>query len=158
MDSHFHCSNLKVSNTSHSFTIFSFSPHPRSICLFLLTFRCSWRLIYLAKKRKLLRRPMVNQVDRESLKKSVQNSNVLSRSGRSMRSLRNDQSSTTSNRVWSTGQNVSERDFSTRLNSRQLIGEIFYIIQPLVHLTSLGLFGHKTWTPWVLSSCCDILR
>ena len=103
---------------------------------------------------------MVHQIDRESLKKSFQNSNILSRSGRSMRSLRSDQttSSTTSNRVWLTGQNDSERDFSTRLNDRQLLGEIFYIIQPLVHLTSLGLFGAKSWTPWVLSSCCDILR
>ena len=155
MDRHFHCSNLKVIlQYFHEFFILLIH-----ICLFLPTFRCNWRLIYLVKKRKLIRRPMVNQIDRESLKKSFQNSNVLSRSGRSMRSLKNDQSSTTtSNRVWLTSQNVSERDFSTQLNHRQLTGEIFYILQPLVHLSSLGLFGAKSWTPWVLSSCCDILR
>ena len=156
MDRHFHCSNLKVMRR-HFHEFFILFIHV--VYLFLLTFRCSWRLIYLVKKRKLIRRPMVNQIDRESLKKSFQNSNVLSRSGRSMRSLKNDQSSTTtSNRVWLTSQNVSERDFSTQLNHRQLTGEIFYILQPLVHLSSLGLFGAKSWTPWVLSSCCDILR
>ena len=52
----------------------------------------------------------------------------------------------------------SSQDFSTLLNQKQLLGEMTYIIQPLVHLTSLGYFGTKSWIPWVLSGCCDIVR
>ena len=52
----------------------------------------------------------------------------------------------------------SHQDFSTLLNQKQLLGEMTYIIQPLVHLTSLGYFGTKSWIPWVLSGCCDIVR
>ena len=52
----------------------------------------------------------------------------------------------------------SHQDFSTQLNQQQLLGEMAYIIQPLIHLTSLGYFGTKSWIPWVLSGCCDIVR
>ena len=54
-------------------------------------FRCSWRMIYLIKKRKMLRKPMATPFDREILKK-LKDYSVLTRSGRTIRSLSDDSS------------------------------------------------------------------
>ena len=47
---------------------------------------------------------------------------------------------------------------STSLDKQQIFGELTYVLQPLIHLSSLGIFGIKSWTPWLLSVICDILR
>ena len=52
-------------------------------------FRCSWRMIYLIKKRKMLRKPMATPFDREILKK-LKDYSILTRSGRTIRSLSDD--------------------------------------------------------------------
>ncbi len=44
------------------------------------------------------------------------------------------------------------------IGSRRLAGELAYVAQPLAHLTTLAIFGEKSWTPWTLSLGCDLLR
>ena len=129
----------------------------------------------------MLRKPMAAPFDREMLKK-LKDFSILTRSGRTIRPLSDDSSIAGGNteRIYYEARQVptdilyknksvksksfhhvifySHQDFSTQLNQKQLIGEMTYIIQPLVHLTSLGYFGTKSWIPWVLSGCCDIVR
>ena len=110
-------------------------------------------MIYLVKKRKMLRKPMLEPLNREMIKNAKDC--ILPRSGRIMRKLENSELQ----RTWKDGQSqTQQRIFSSNLNNQQLMGEIAYILQPLVHLTSLGIFGIKSWTPWVLSGCCDLIR
>ena len=157
----------------------------------------------------MLRKPMATPFDREILKK-LKDYSVLTRSGRTIRSLSDDSSIAGGNteRIYCKSRYMeinffreinfteivklisrkkkqiylqlvayiksqfqnhciiffliiyfhSHQDFSTLLNQKQLLGEMTYIIQPLVHLTSLGYFGTKSWIPWILSGCCDIVR
>ena len=153
----------------------------------------------------MLRKPMATPFDREILKK-LKDYSVLTRSGRTIRSLSDDSSIAGGNteRIYCKSRYMeinffreinfteivklisrkkidilvyiklqfqnhciktffiiyfhSHQDFSTLLNQKQLLGEMTYIIQPLVYLTSLGYFGTKSWIPWVLSGCCDIFR
>ena len=46
----------------------------------------------------------------------------------------------------------------SNLNTLRLIGEIGYIIQPLVHLASLARFGKRSWKPWIISLGFDVIR
>ena len=46
----------------------------------------------------------------------------------------------------------------SNLNTLRLIGEIGYIIQPLVHLASLATFGKRSWKPWIISLGFDVIR
>jgi len=39
-----------------------------------------------------------------------------------------------------------------------MVGEIAYIIQPLVHLGSLAMCGKRSWKPWLISLGFDIIR
>ena len=52
----------------------------------------------------------------------------------------------------------NNKKMSTSLDKQQIFGELTYVLQPLIHLSSLGIFGIKSWTPWLLSVICDILR
>ena len=44
------------------------------------------------------------------------------------------------------------------LEQQQILAEIAYVLQPLVHLTSMATLGPKSWAPWMLSFGCDLLR
>ena len=64
------------------------------------------------------------------------------------------------NRIWHNVPVTSSKhdERFSNLNTLRLIGEIGYIIQPLVHLTCLAKFGKRSWKPWIISLCFDILR
>ena len=60
-------------------------------------------------------------------------------------------------------QNDKEKYFKqdrrkTTLNRTETLGEIFYIMQPLAHLSSLAMFGRRSWRPWIISMGMELLR
>ncbi|XP_036718378.1 peroxisomal biogenesis factor 16 isoform X2 [Balaenoptera musculus] len=44
----------------------------------------------------------------------------------------------------------------TPLGLQETIAESLYIARPLLHLLSLGLWGQRSWTPWLLSGVVDV--
>ncbi|KAM8971451.1 peroxisomal biogenesis factor 16 [Sarcophilus harrisii] len=44
----------------------------------------------------------------------------------------------------------------TPLGLQETIAESVYIARPLVHLLSLGLWGQRSWKPWLLSAILDV--
>ena len=60
-------------------------------------------------------------------------------------------------------QNDKEKYFKrdrrkTTLNRTEILGEIFYIMQPLTHLSSLAMFGRRSCKPWFISIGMELLR
>ncbi|XP_075858116.1 peroxisomal biogenesis factor 16 isoform X2 [Microcebus murinus] len=46
----------------------------------------------------------------------------------------------------------------TPLGLQETIAESLYIARPLLHLLSLGLWGQRSWKPWLLSGVVDVTR
>ncbi|CAO2579819.1 Peroxisomal membrane protein PEX16 [Lemmus lemmus] len=44
----------------------------------------------------------------------------------------------------------------TSLGLQETIAESLYIARPLLHLLSLGFWGQRSWTPWLLSGLVDM--
>ncbi|XP_058519106.1 peroxisomal biogenesis factor 16 isoform X2 [Ochotona princeps] len=44
----------------------------------------------------------------------------------------------------------------TPLGLRETVAESLYIARPLLHLLSLGLWGQRSWAPWLLSGVVDL--
>lgn len=44
----------------------------------------------------------------------------------------------------------------TPLGLQETIAESLYIARPLLHLLSLGLWGQRSWTPWLLAGVVDV--
>lgn len=44
----------------------------------------------------------------------------------------------------------------TDLSSRQLMAETLYISRPLLHISSMFLFGQTSWKPWLISCGVDV--
>ncbi|XP_048402068.1 peroxisomal biogenesis factor 16 isoform X2 [Stegostoma tigrinum] len=44
----------------------------------------------------------------------------------------------------------------TILTQQEILAESLYITRPLVHLLALGMWGQKSWKPWLLSGIVDI--
>ncbi|XP_057363605.1 peroxisomal biogenesis factor 16 isoform X5 [Manis pentadactyla] len=44
----------------------------------------------------------------------------------------------------------------TPLGLQETIAESLYIARPLLHLLSLGLWGQRSWAPWLLSGVVDV--
>uniref|UniRef100_A0A8C6C182 Peroxisomal membrane protein PEX16 n=1 Tax=Monodon monoceros TaxID=40151 RepID=A0A8C6C182_MONMO len=44
----------------------------------------------------------------------------------------------------------------TPLGLQETIAESLYIARPVLHLLSLGLWGQRSWTPWLLSGVVDV--
>nr|KAF6325418.1 peroxisomal biogenesis factor 16 [Myotis myotis] len=44
----------------------------------------------------------------------------------------------------------------TPLGLQETIAESLYIARPLLHLLSLGLWGQRSWKPWLLSGVVDV--
>ncbi|XP_076846637.1 peroxisomal biogenesis factor 16 isoform X2 [Brachyhypopomus gauderio] len=44
----------------------------------------------------------------------------------------------------------------TPLGLQQTVAESLYICRPLVHLASLGLFGRRSWKPWIISGLLEV--
>uniref|UniRef100_A0A8D0G427 Peroxisomal membrane protein PEX16 n=1 Tax=Sphenodon punctatus TaxID=8508 RepID=A0A8D0G427_SPHPU len=45
---------------------------------------------------------------------------------------------------------------STPLGLQETVAESIYITRPLLHLLSLGVWGQRSWKPWLLSGILDI--
>lgn len=79
------------------------------------------------------------------------------RSGRLVRSL--SATSSGSSRSWKLPKETSEskRVFQpTDLSNRRLFAESLYICRPLIHITSMFVFGQASWKPWLLSCGVDV--
>lgn len=48
-------------------------------------------------------------------------------------------------------------DSNSTLNNQQILAELAYVFQPLIHLSSLGIYGMDSWKPWILSLICDVM-
>ena len=102
---------------------------------------------------------MLDTVNRQDIQKQNVNHVSLSRSGRTMRTidLKNDTSFKT--KIWNDDSSCKQhqKSFSV-LEQQQILAEIAYVLQPLVHLSSMATLGPKSWAPWMLSFGCDLLR
>ena len=79
------------------------------------------------------------------------------RSGRVVRSL--SATSTGSSRSWKLPKENSESKRAiqpTDLSNRRLFAESLYISRPLIHITSMFVFGQASWKPWLLSCGVDV--
>ena len=80
-----------------------------------------------------------------------------SRSGRLVRSL--SATSSSSSRSWKLPPKTSESQKAiqpTDLSNRRLFAESLYISRPLIHITSMFVFGQASWKPWLLSCGVDV--
>ena len=117
-------------------------------------------MIYIVKKKRLLKRPLLDSVNRQEVQKQNVEHVSLSRSGRTMRTidLKNDTCSIKT-KIWDDDSSCRQHQKSfTVLEQQQILAEIAYVLQPLLHLSSMATLGPKSWTPWVLSFGCDLLR
>ena len=79
------------------------------------------------------------------------------RSGRRMRSL--SATPTGCVRTWKIPKETSETKKAiqpTDLSSRRLFAESLYISRPLLHISSMFLFGQASWKPWLISCGVDV--
>nr|XP_020027962.1 peroxisomal biogenesis factor 16 isoform X2 [Castor canadensis] len=83
---------------------------------------------------------------------------VGKRSNRVLRTLQNTPS--LHSRHWGAPQQQQEEEElntpATPLGLQETIAESLYITRPLLHLLSLGLWGQRSWTPWLLSGVVDV--
>ncbi len=122
--------------------------------------KCSWRAIYVAKKKRVLTRPILDAANRQELQKNPMTSGdnfSLPRSGRTMRIVPD--SGFQDRKLWNVASNNTKSSSKiSELGKQQILAELSFILQPIVHLTSLGFFGLNSWMPWALSLVCDLSR
>ncbi|KAM9080988.1 peroxisomal biogenesis factor 16 isoform 4-T7 [Megaptera novaeangliae] len=101
--------------------------------------------------------------DGDSSPGSQEQSYVGKRSNRVVRTLQNTPS--LHSRHWGAPQQREGRQQQqheelsvtpTPLGLQETIAESLYIARPLLHLLSLGLWGQRSWTPWLLSGVVDV--
>ncbi|XP_030755671.1 peroxisomal membrane protein PEX16 [Sitophilus oryzae] len=85
---------------------------------------------------------------------SLSTSFTLKHSGRAIRKI--DASPPLPLRTWKALEpEIIRRDLGNEFNriviNRQLIAEYIYITKPLVHLASAGVFGTRSWKPWMIA-------
>ncbi|XP_057604135.1 peroxisomal biogenesis factor 16 [Hippopotamus amphibius kiboko] len=87
---------------------------------------------------------------------SQEQSYVGKRSNRVVRTLQNTPS--LHSRQWGAPQQRCEElsATATPLGLQETVAESLYIARPLLHLLSLGLWGQRSWTPWLLSGVVDV--
>ncbi|XP_059959006.1 peroxisomal biogenesis factor 16 isoform X2 [Mesoplodon densirostris] len=94
---------------------------------------------------------------------SQEQSYVGKRSNRVVRTLQNTPSLHSRHwgapQQWEGRQQQQHEELSitpTPLGMQETIAESLYIARPLLHLLSLGLWGQRSWTPWLLSGVVDV--
>ncbi|KAM5247060.1 peroxisomal biogenesis factor 16 isoform 2-T2 [Ctenodactylus gundi] len=93
---------------------------------------------------------------------SQEQSYVGKRSNRVVRTLQNTPS--LHSRHWGAPQQQEARQqrheelsvTPTALGLQETVAESLHIVRPLLHLLSLGLWGQRSWTPWLLSGVVDV--
>jgi len=79
---------------------------------------------------------------------------TLKRSGRVIRKVEGAPPSFA--RDWSLPSNVSSNSSCLpKLEGSRQLGELLHICQPIAHLVALGIFGEKSWKPFLLSLAMD---
>ncbi|MBN3292034.1 PEX16 protein, partial [Polypterus senegalus] len=99
---------------------------------------------------------------KEENQEQLQVAYVGHRSGRVMRSLSKSSSMHSTN--WDLpGQDKLEKvpndrsyQASTPLGMQETVAEFIYIGRPVIHLLSLGIWGTKSWKPWLISGVLDV--
>ncbi|XP_036115779.1 peroxisomal biogenesis factor 16 [Molossus molossus] len=111
----------------------------------------------------LNRETQVQPPDGEHSHSSQEQSYVGKRSNRVVRTLQNTPS--LHSRHWGAPQKQErwEQQHQEELNVtptplglQETIAESLYIARPLLHLLSLGLWGQRSWKPWLLSGVVDV--
>ncbi|XP_054828008.1 peroxisomal biogenesis factor 16 isoform X2 [Eublepharis macularius] len=109
------------------------------------------------------RRQSLQQQDTEGHSTGKEQIYVGKRSSRVMRSLESTPS--LYSRHWGAPQLREEKQNQravemdqppTPLRIQETTAESIYVIRPLLHLLSLGLWGQRSWKPWLLSGILDI--
>ncbi|KAK7486694.1 hypothetical protein BaRGS_00022095 [Batillaria attramentaria] len=111
--------------------------------------------------RRLFCQDLQQQQEEQQRKEQVPFTVTLKRSGKTMRTLA--MTPQLSHRDWrlpGLGKQEtakSRENFSpTPLNQQRTLGETIHIFKPLVHLSSLYMFGLSSWKPWLLSGGLDV--
>lgn len=109
------------------------------------------------------RETQAQPLDDEHSGSSQGQSYVGKRSNRVVRTLQNTPS--LHSRHWGAPQQQERRQQQhleelsitpTPLGLQETIAESLYIARPLLHLLSLGLWGQRSWKPWLLSGVVDV--
>ncbi|XP_048340317.1 peroxisomal biogenesis factor 16 [Sphaerodactylus townsendi] len=109
------------------------------------------------------RRQSLQQAETESNATGKEQIYVGKRSSRVMRCLESTPS--LHSRHWGAPQQREEKQNQramemdqppTPLGIQETIAESIYVTRPLLHLLSLGLWGQRSWKPWLLSGFLDI--
>ncbi|XP_044292148.1 peroxisomal biogenesis factor 16 [Varanus komodoensis] len=109
------------------------------------------------------RRQSLQQQDMEGNLVGKERIYVGKRSSRVVRSL--DSTPSLHSRHWGAPQRWEETQnrraveldqSPTPLGIQETIAESIYVTRPLLHLISLGLWGQRSWKPWLLSAVLDI--
>ena len=45
-----------------------------------------------------------------------------------------------------------------KLDGRRVLGEVLYLLEPVVHLAARARFGERSWKPFSISLACDLAR
>ncbi|KAJ6667201.1 hypothetical protein lerEdw1_017179 [Lerista edwardsae] len=109
------------------------------------------------------RRHSLLQKDTEGNSTGKERIYVGKRSNRVVRSL--DSTPSLHSRHWGAPQQQEEKQNRramemdqppTSLSTQETIAESVYVTRPLLHLMSLGVWGQRSWKPWLLSGILDI--
>jgi len=103
----------------------------------------------------------VSEEDTQETPISVPSTFTLKRSGKVMRSLT--KAPPVNTRDWKLPEDTSVKTEEPKVNcspsllsSQQTWGELLYIVKPLLHLSSLPVFGRDSFKPWILSAGLDL--
>ncbi|XP_050529743.1 peroxisomal membrane protein PEX16 [Daktulosphaira vitifoliae] len=101
----------------------------------------------------ILESPPIQPLNRKSVHMNqndfLENGVITLPSGRTIRKL--DNAPPINRRTWKAPPRVPMNSNSGHLSDRLLVAETMFIMKPIVHLSSLYIFGQKSWKPWLIS-------
>jgi len=127
------------------------------------------RLTLLVRDQRLIVNPLISPLDRSLLKSASSTDSVspsspppasytmtLKRSGRVIRKIEGAPPNFV--RDWTvpaSDNDTNNNHISAILKGKRKVAEIMHIVQPMVHLGALGLFGTRSWKPFLVSLAID---
>jgi peroxin-16 len=116
----------------------------------LQTLKAILKLIILKKSGKILQ-PFDQERRRQSISQTYKNDYYsLPCSGRRIRTVQ--AAPAVYNRTWEPPGAVKTRPL---LEPGQYLGEVMYLLKPVIHLAAVGKFGEQAWTPFILAITLD---
>ncbi|KAF7267492.1 hypothetical protein GWI33_019289 [Rhynchophorus ferrugineus] len=146
------------------------------IVVVIQVFKCIARCVLIhVHKERIIENPPIPQLDRAKLQtdgnsnnknllnlessESAATSFTLKHSGRIIRKI--ESSPPLGLRTWKPLEpeiihHIEDKKVQQLIMTRQLIAEYIYIAKPILHLISYGMYGPKSWKPWMLSLALDV--